>query len=496
MKKIDKKIYMYMVVIFCLFIIIGFLIPYTGDDWNNILHNGSLKNIIKLAVNNYNTFEGRFFSRISVLLLNYYKPIWVLLNGFGMTFLYYFIVKISGVKNKTFLLVLIIESLLLVDEETFSQIYVWITGNITYFVPMMYLIFLIFINKQIFDKERKIIKYNKFSYIFFPILSFIFSMFVENVSVGIISVCLLIIIYYFIKNKKINVFMVLNLLFSIIGLYLMLNSPGTANRINTMINFDNLNLLEKIIRTFPRQMNYVFIKNSFLLLLFSIITSVIIYRNYSNKKKIFLNLFMLIIPIITIINGVNFILRSESLKYLNVFLDCSNWYILLYWVSYLLLLIYLIVKHIKKDKAKLLFFFLIALINNASMLISPLAGGRTSYLSTIMLIICAIIILNNLDIKVLKNNGIIKTNKLAFTMLIFVIVSFYTYSYMLNEKREHYLYKQLKEDKNNIELIMLPGKYLWNANPWDEWHEYTFKEYYNIPENKNLIIKKKSECDL
>ena len=496
MKKIDKETFTYLALIFCLFIIIGFLIPYTGDDWNNLLHNGSLREIINIAKSNYNTFEGRFFSRISVLLLNYYKPIWVMLNAFGMLFLYYFIVKISGSKNKTFLLILIIEALILVDEETFSQIYVWITGNTTYFIPMIYLLILIYINKKIFNKGKNIIKYNKFLYILFPILSFIFSMFVENVSVGIISVCLLVIIYYFIKNKKVNIFMILNLLFSIVGLYLMLNSPGTANRVSSMSNFDSLSLIEKIFVTFPRQMNYVFIKNSFLLLIFSIIVLVIINKNYINKKRIFLNLFMLIIPCITIINGVYFILKSQSLKYLNVFLDCNNWYILLYWIFYLLLLIYLIVKHIKKDKFKLLFFFLIALINNASMLISPLAGGRTSYLSTVMLIICAIIILNNLDINLLKNEKIIKSNKLILALVIFALTSLYTYSYILNERREQYIYKQLKEDKNDVELIMLPGKYLWNANPWDEWHEYTFKVYYNILEDKKIIIKKSSECDL
>ena len=130
------------------------------------------------------------------------------------------------------------------------------------------------------------------------------------------------------------------------------------------------------------------------------------------------------------------------------------------------------------------------------MLVSPLAGGRTSYLSTVMLIICAIITLNNLDIDLLKNIKLIKVNKIVLMLLLFVITSFYTYSYMLNEKREHYIYKQLKEDKNNIELIMLPGKYLWNANPWDEWHAYTFKLYYNIPEDTKITIKKNSECDL
>ena len=191
--KDQKEIIKYSGIVFLFFLIVGFLIPYTGDDWNNLLHNGSLTGIIKTAISAYNTFEGRFFSRIFDLFLIYYKPFWVIINALGMTFLYFFIAKIVKIK-KSILYVFIASSLLLIDEESFSQIYVWLTGNITYFIPMLFILLIIYLNKNIFKKNSNI-KYPKYLYVLLPILSFISSMFVENVSVGIITTLILIIIY-------------------------------------------------------------------------------------------------------------------------------------------------------------------------------------------------------------------------------------------------------------------------------------------------------------
>ena len=55
-------------------------------------------------------------------------------------------------------------------------------------------------------------------------------------------------------------------------------------------------------------------------------------------------------------------------------------------------------------------------------------------------------------------------------------------------KREEYIKKQLSENKSEIEIIILPEFYLWNANAWNDWHMFTFKEYYNIPAEKSVKL--------
>lgn len=495
MKKINNE-YIYLGIVFIFFLLVGILIPYTGDDWNNLLFNGSLKSIIKISVNNYNSFEGRFFSRLFDLIFNYYKPIWIIINAFGMTLLYYFINKMVNVRKLSFLSALIIESLLLVDEETFSQVYVWITGNTTYFIPMIFLVFIIYINRQIFDNKKTAISYKKYMYIVLPILSFISCMFVENVAVGIISTFILIIVYYYIKNKKVNVLMVICTLSACLGLYLMLFSPGTMNRLNSMSSFDKMNLLEKIKYTFPRQLRYVFVKNSFLILISTFSSLVLIYRNLKGFKKFALYFFMGIVPFITIVLNTCYLIFNFQIGRLNFLLDCYNIFTFLYWCAYLVILIILVVKYSKADKQKLLFFFLIAILNNGAMLISPLAGGRTSFLSTIMLIICSLLIFDSLNVKIFDRKWVIKLNDCFVAILIGFFTLFYMYCYKLDLKRTIYIRNQLKDNTEVIEIIRVPGKYLWNANPYDDYHLYTFKLWYGIPQNKKVVFKNIRECDL
>lgn len=144
---------------------------------------------------------------------------------------------------------------------------------------------LIYLNKDIFDD--KIVKISKLFLFLIPIFGFVFSLFVENVSVGIITTCMLIIIFYYIKYKKMNYMMIATTLTSMIGLILMLNILGTKSRINDMSSFPDLNLISKLLISFPRQMNYVFIKNSFLVLLLIFIADYYILNNFKGSKKYF-----------------------------------------------------------------------------------------------------------------------------------------------------------------------------------------------------------------
>ena len=486
MKK--KQILIILSATFLFFLLVGFLIPYTGDDWNNLIgHNGNFSIMIETAISNYNTFEGRFFSRIFDFIFNYYKPLWIVINAFGMTFLCYFMMKLSIKNSKKFLCILVLLCLLCVDRETFSQIYAWITGNTTYFIPFLFLILIIYLNKNIFNDSYDEVKTNKLLLILLPILSFIFSMFVENVTVGIITAYILILVYNYIKSKKINYTILLSLFTSIIALFFMLYSPGTRNRINDM-GFSSLSLISKIFISFPRQMNYIFIKNSFLIILLLFFLNYIIIKNYKGIKKIGLILFFNIIPIVTILANFYYVLFDRYINHLLIFMDCNNILILIYWLIFLIMTIYFVIKFNKNDNSKILFFFLIALINNAAMLISPLAGGRTTFLTTIMLYICVIILIDNLNVKLFDKEIFVLFSKLICVIVMILFIKHYVYCYNLNQKREDYINKQLMVGKEEIEVIILPEFYLWNSNAWNDWHLFTFKKYYNIPENKQIKL--------
>ena len=496
LKKIkEKPIIGYCIFTFVLFLIIGFLIPLTGDDWNNVIgHEGNFQIMINSAKYNYITFEGRFFSRIFDFIFCYYKYIWVIVNALGMTFIYYCIVKITNNKKSSYLPVLILEALLLVDEETFSQVYVWVTGNTTYFMPVIFMFIILFIKRDTFNKIN--VKYNKLLYVILPLLSFMFSMFVEPATVALLSVFILIIIYEFIKEKKFDWLLIICFIFSLIGFLLMIKSPGTINRSNDMNAFSNLSIIEKIIKTFPRQINYVFIKNSFLILITVFVFDTIIIKSIKGKIKWLLVTFISSLSLLTA--GINFLntLKEYHFFGLKEILNYNNPFIIIYWVIFIILCIFIVCKYAKEDNKKIMFFFLIALINNAAMLISPLAAGRTSFISTIMLYICIFILLSNINLKILSNKKIIYLNKVLCCLISVIFILYFSYCFYLNKQKENYIIKQKNEGKKEIEVIMLPGRYLWNANPWDEWHAYTFKVYYKINHEYKLKIKRIKECDL
>jgi len=244
-KKIEN--FKYYLILFCFFLIVGLLIPFTGDDWNNLLSDGTFKGFLTIAKDSYFTFEGRFFSRIADLFFCRYKILWAIVSSLGMTFIYFCILKFVTVKkqNQKLMPLLVLLSLLLIDEESFSQIYVWITGNCTYFLPIIFAFFIIYLKKDILKEYKE--KYNKFLYILLPILSIIFSMFVEPASVAILSIYLIIFIYELVKYKKIDTLYLISFIFSLIGFLLMLRSPGALNRENDMIAFMELSIFEKII---------------------------------------------------------------------------------------------------------------------------------------------------------------------------------------------------------------------------------------------------------
>lgn len=494
--KENKKIFIQCLIVFIFFMFIGIIIPYSGDDWGNALGDGTLLSTIKTAIQCYNTFEGRFFSRIFVTLLNYYKILWIFVNAISMTVIYYFILKLVKPKNFVFTSVLILDLILLIDEETFAQVYAWITGNITYLIPTAFLMFLIYFNRNIFNETKKRIKTKKIYYFILPILTFMFSMFVENVTLGIITVLLLIVVYKKIYENKYDVLNIVCLLFSLVGFLLMLYSPGTMNRAASISSFDSLNLFEKIMITFPRQMNYVFIKNSFLIFLSIILINIIILKNYKGIKKYFLLAFFTIIPLITILGNIYYIFyRYPPKNFIGLFLDCNNWYIMIYWIMFLIIFIVIIVKNIKFNKKKVLFFFLVALLNSAGLLMSPISGGRTSYLTTLMLIICISILIDSLNLDLLYNKKFLSIHKcLLVTIICLFIVNYFKY-YSINIKRELYIKNQIYKNEETINIIKMPERYLWNPNPWDETHMINFKKYYSISEEKKVKILNIWECD-
>ena len=146
---------------------------------------------------------------------------------------------------------------------TFSQSLVWIAGNITYFfiMPIILWYFYNLINND---------NYNKIYNCLFLLINLFGTMFVEHMGLVLITGNILVLIYKYVKNKKVDTKIIFYLILSILSTLIMLLSPGSRFRSNMgNTEFNELNIIQKVIYNVPNFVYYTFIVNYFMLGLIS-----------------------------------------------------------------------------------------------------------------------------------------------------------------------------------------------------------------------------------
>lgn len=481
MKKIVTKKKIVYLLIFLFFFLILTLSPISGDDWGNYLEGKvGLKHCFSQALGMYFTWEGRFASRVLINLLTYNKLIWNVVNSLLITGIIYSIVSFIKPKHKVSVICLAILSILLMNIYTFSQVIVWIAGNITYLFPLgLILFYLLDIKNNSGDLSNK-------KAMVLTGFNLIVPMFVEHMAVLLVFINLSLLLIKYYKTKKIDRNYLMYTIISILSTLLMFISPGTRLRSEMEnIEFNKLNIFHKVFYNIPNFIYYTFIVNSFLLILISI-TSVykVIKLKNSKSVKISLSIYLTIIPIITIgiYNLSQFLTLSPLL--LEV-INPNNILIVLYWISYLLIYFYLLLKDIKTIQGKWnLIFSILALTSNIIMLASPTWGYRTSFATYILLVIPSIEIIDRMNINQLIEKIIIVTT--ISVSLIWVV--FYINIRLVQNDLEKSIKKQLREDKEIIEIESFPSYANCNINPTNEYHLIKFKEYYQIPQEKEIKL--------
>lgn len=480
MKKIITRNRITYISIFCFFFLVLTLSPISGDDWGNYLVGKiGIRHCFGQAIGMYFSWEGRLVSRILINLLTYNKWLWNIINSLLITGIIYVIIKLIKPKNKILVICLSMLTILLMNVYTFSQIIVWIAGNITYLFPLALILFYISDLKN--NKEP-----TKIKILIMIIFQLLVPMFIEHMAVLLIIINLSLLLFKYYKTKKIDKIYLMYTMISIVSTLTMFLSPGTKLRSGMEnIKFNNLNIFHKVLYNIPNFIYYTFIVNSFLLLLLSITN---IYRvkklNKTKMVKTILISYLTIVPILTIIlyNLSMFIQLPHILLEL---VNQHNILIIIYWLSYLLIYLSLLLKDIKTKQGKLnLILSILAFISNAIMLLSPTWGYRTSLATYIFLTIPQIEIIDRIRI-----NKIIEKIIIIFTISVSIVwLVFYINIRLAQSELEKSITKQLKNNKEIIEIESFPSYANCNINPTNEYHLTKFKEYYQIPEDKEVIV--------
>ena len=476
MNKINKKKIFYGS-IFLFFLIILFLSPISGDDWGNFeVGKLGIQHSIGNAIGMYFDWEGRFISRILINILTYHKYIWNIINSLLIVLTIHFSLKIINPKNKKTTYLLTTLTILIMNIYTFSQTITWIAGNITYFfvIPLILGYFYYLLQEKKNTRGKKSL---------FCLVNIIVPMFVEHTALVLIAGNILLIIYRYQKNKKLDKELIIYTILSIISTLSMLLSPGSrARSITENIKFNQLNPIEKIIYNLPNFVYYTFIVNSYMLVLITFSNYIQIKKNINNKYlKILLLILILPLSIGTVIL---YPISNFYTTKLNFLINQNNIFVILFWMIYLILSFTLLgITSIKKKKFNMIFWPILGIVANIVMLLSPTWGYRTSLFTNILISISSLIIIDQhmKERKILLLYG--------FTTMIMI---FYLLLYINVAKCQYNIGKaiksQLKKNKKVIEIERFPNFINCNINPENEYHIMKFKKYYHIPDSIELKL--------
>lgn len=476
-ENIKKRRVVYYAYIFLILVIYMFLCPIAGDDWGNYIEGSiGLRHAIGQAIGMYFDWEGRFVSRLLINILTVNKFAWNIINSFLITSIIYLITKIIKPKHKKAITLIATLIILLTNIKTHGEVFVWIAGNITY----LFVIPLILFHFNYIIEHKN----NNFKYVvIFSILNIIMTMYVEHMALILVFGNLLILTNRYIKTKRIDKEIVIYLICSSFGALLMLLSPGSHKRsLIENVAFQKLSLFGKIDYNLPNFIYYTFTINYFLVIISTISNYYITKKIVKNRAiQLVIYLYMVLLPII---NTTSYILNNLNINLINI--NNSNKLVITYFISYVLIELAMIYIYTKKHKVnKILFFYLIGIGANAVMLMSPTWGYRTSFASYIFLSISYL--------KIIDEN--IVEHKIMNYLLLFIILLssivylvMYVSTYKLYKYNKSYINQQLKDNKNEIEIIKYPYFISCNLNPENQYHEKKFKDYYHIPESKKLKL--------
>lgn len=481
MKKQKIKDKIPYILLFLFFTLILFLCPISGDDWGNyIVGIKGIKSIIKNTITLYTTWEGRIISRLLINIFTCNKFIWNIVNSIAIISIIYILIKLIIPKNKKTVFLLLILLFLGMNPYMFSQTITWIAGNITYlFVIPLFLFYIKYILEGKYKNSKKI------ETLIIASLNLLMTLFIEHIAALLVLFNISIIIYEYLKNKKIDKTLLLYLSASIIGLLIIIASPGSKYR-NTIenIEFNNLSILGKIKYNYLNFINYSFVYNPFLLLLMSIASFLQLKNKIKNKKiKLLLYPYLSFIPIII---AINYLLSFLKLYNFNI----NNKLLMIYFTSYIIIsTIFILFKYKEKRKDIVITFYAIGILANTIMLLSPTWGYRTTLATYLFLSISMIIIIDTY----LKETKTIKI-LLSSTLTIFLTfyLTLYTNVFIAQRALEKSIETQLKTNNKIITINTFPNFANCNINPETEYHQEKFKQYYSIPQNTKLNLIEKN----
>ncbi len=478
-----KKIFTILAIIIFLIFLCS-LFPYSGDDWawGSSIGLERLKTFFK-------DYNGRYVGNLIVLVLTrsvLLRVIVMVATIFGIIYLSY---KLTD--DKKFSLLLLSTLLILsVPKLILRQAIVWTSGFTNYALPTVLILlalYLIYKTSKEYKNKKNI---NIITAVGLLVLGFCSSLFVEHITIYLVVISLLLVLYYFIKYKKVPIKYIAFFIGSLLGAILMFSNGAYGNIANNEDGYRSIptngiiSLIEKVQENFKTIYQELILNNLILNIVLASLLLITIYNFLKNNKPSKLKKGLINLSIVSIIGYIIYSVIKKVNPTWNILLKYTPYFEL--FISIIFFLAIAIVTFVcitkKEVKQKLIFYLLsIAILTLPLFIVQPI--GSRCFFPTYCIFILIILVLYKEGVE--ENEIFNKILGIGITVFAVYLSSIFLPIFKTNMERNSYILKQYESESKVIEVVNLPyGDYLWNANfeknsIWEE----RFKLFLGIPKD-------------
>ena len=452
------------------------LFPYTGDDWQWRTWDFSWTVIKSLFTDA--SINGRYLANIIVLLIT--KNI--ILRGIVVSLILCTIVEIISRVTKTSRLYSWI-FIGLMPVEMFRQSISWSSGFTNYVMSALLVLINVLIVEKLFD-DTDVKWYKRVGYF---ILFFLSSFFIENVTIFFVLLNLGLLLLYFIKNKRLNVNLLITSLASVIGTVIMFLQPCYKNVAVGSDPYRSLtggigNLIFRICNNFMEVMSdFISVENIFVVLCLITLLYISFIRNKNHNKFVKYSFFYMFLYTFYIIGLRIFLDWNPFLSYTKVFNAVATFLFLII----LIIDIIIIFKNNESfSRIMLIVFTLIGLVAPLT-IVTPI-GARNFFGIYMFEIFLVFIVLSTLR---LKMNNLRPVFSMLLVLLIGYYITVYGYIQFFSEKRLEYIKETISSGELSVDVPILPySNYVWVADPVDDYNANYYKSAFDIDSEAKFVF--------
>ena len=476
----------FVILMIMMFILLCYLFPYSGDDWAW----GTQIGIDRLSTwfDNYN---GRYAGNLLILVLTRSKLLRVIVESLTFALIVKYIYKVNNTKNKSYVLISVL-LLLLMPVTILRESVTWASGFANYVLPILLILFIIYKNIELLDNKQSFNDKNPLKLVWYFIISFVGSLFIENITLYNLFLIIVILIYEKIKFKKFSVANLVYFIGSLSGTIMMFSNSVYLNIFNHNDGYRTIatdNIIISSVKKFVTELtDYIFTNNVVVGIVLCLCIVFLIFKykrknnKISNKKNVLLNL-SLMFTVLYLFNiiYVNLPLTEHFFGYpTRCIYNCA--------ISLLMVLsLILVCVNCIDDKfkcRKILFYISSIIIVNLPLLVITPVGPRLFLTTYVFYILIIIEILDYLF-----------KDKISYADYLFKILVIIAFSYILaiyysihkiDVIQTKYIEK-VKETSTNIDLPLIPHEnYVHCINMTDDTFGYRYKLFHGIDENISI----------